>query len=188
MVKPHADKSGKEKPIASYHTSRFSHIFSYIIGILLIVVGVFLAYPPFEIPYISYLPLDVIYYVAIVALGAVILIVTDLKRMFYSLEMRETHLTIKRGVLSRKKSRISYKHITDVDVNQSAFQRLFRYGDIEIGVPGTSVQQSIRQEFTGRGDVNIERLGNVQQHRGIFLKGFKKVGEIESIIIKHIRK
>ena len=96
--------------------------------------------------------------------------------------MKEDHVFIQRGLLSKQTTRITYHNISDVHIKQSALQRIFGIGDIEIGVPGSNIHQSVKQSFTGKGDVKIKGLGNIQQ-RGISLEKIQKVRTIEKQLL-----
>lgn len=90
--------------------------------------------------------------------------------------LEKDSMIIESGYFSKNSTRVNYNYVSDIRVRQSFFQRMFGYGDIEIGIIGSSLQQN----FLGKGDVKIESKG---LHPRIVLKNFQNVKKIEAIIL-----
>ena len=67
-------------------------------------------------------------------------IIVEIKLRSNGILLEKTGIIIGSGYLSKNVVRINYDHISDIRIRQSFFQRIFGYGDIEIGVQGASLQ------------------------------------------------
>src|SRR3989338_776103 len=156
--------------VKTYHVSRIVFLLRYIILTALIIFGV-----------VMYL-LNYSYalYVSSIGLGILGFILLEFRIRSNKISTEGEGIIIESGTFSKSKVRVNYSNISDIRINQTVFQRMFGYGDIEIGVPGSFLQQN----FSGRGDIRIETKG---LYPGIILKKFQKVNTIENIILSNIR-
>ncbi|MEK6888331.1 MAG: PH domain-containing protein [Candidatus Aenigmatarchaeota archaeon] len=156
--------------VKTYHVSRLVFLLRYIILAALIIFGVAM----YMLNY-SYA-----IYVSSIGIGILGFIILEFRIRSNRIIMESDGITLESGTFSRNKIRVNYGNISDIRINQTMFQRMFGYGDIEIGIPGSFLQQN----FAGRGDIRIETKG---LYPGIVLKKFQKVDTIENIISSNIR-
>ena len=159
----------KEK-IQSFHVSRLKFFSRYAVVVVLLALGI--AGYRFGYSYIYYIPSII---VAIIGL-----IIVEIKLRSNGILLEKTGIIIGSGYLSKNVVRVNYDHISDIRIRQSFFQRIFGYGDIEIGVQGASLQQN----FSGKGDVKIDPSG---LHSGVVLKKFQNVASIERNILSRMQ-
>jgi len=153
----------------TYHVSRFTFLFRYFIVTALVAIGILAIYAG-----MSYA-----IYLSAFGLATLALIVFELRIRSNRIRLADNVVIIESGVLSKNSTRISYGNISDIRINQTAMQRMFGYGDIDMGVPGSFLQQN----FSGKGDVNIDTAG---MHPGVTLKKFQNVRMIEKTVLKKI--
>jgi len=170
MDMPQQTQQQKEQPMV-YHTSRFSVARYYVLAAIIVAVAAVF----YE------LNGSTLTSVISVALLVVILVLTELKVRLNKVLLGSRGMTIETGMFSKSTTRLHYQSIVDIRVSQSFFQRMFGYGNIEIGVPGATIQQNVRQQFAGRGDVKISGLGS--HHKGIVVHDMQNVREMERFIL-----
>jgi len=156
----------KEK---SYHISRFTFFLRYLI-IAVLLAGALIAYR---------LNMSYAIYVSAGGLAILGLIVFELRIRSNKVVLEKDVILIESGLFSKKITKINYSNISDIRVRQSFFQRILHYGNIEIGVPGSNLQQN----FTGQGNVNVTTSG---LHPGITLEKFQNIRSIEKTVMSKI--
>ncbi len=111
--------------------------------------------------------------------------------LFFLLEMKvrakyilvkKVALVIENGFFSKQTSRISYSQISYLHVKQTIFQRIFGYGNLEIGVPG----EVTMHYFAGTGEVNINN--DAAASKGIVIIGVQNVRTVEALIMNRIHR
>lgn len=152
-----------------FHVSHMKFSVAYVLIAILIVSGI-AGY---------FFTNSLVYYVPLIALGVAGTAIIEIKLRMNSISLGRESMIIQSGSFSKNSIRINYNYVSEIRVRQSFFQRLLGYGDIEIGIPGASLQQN----FLGKGDVNIDTKG---LHPGIVLKKFQSVKKIEQIILSRI--
>lgn len=146
----------------SYHVSRLTFLIQYVISIVLLGFGLF-AY---------FKGMSYAIFISSIGISALGFIVLETRIRSNKIILGNDNVSVESGLLSKNSIRIGYNNISDIRINQTFFQRIFGYGNIEMGVPGAVLQQS----FAGRGDVKVETAG---LHPGITLKKFQNVRNIE---------
>ena len=131
-----------------YHTARMSFFWFYVVCMIGLLASIYM--------YMNggYYPFLFVSLLVIIALALM-----EIKIKNNKVILREDHMKIETGLLSKKRTRINYQNITDTRIEQSFMQRVFGFGDIEIGVPGSIINRNINQKFMGIGDVKINDLG-----------------------------
>ena len=163
--------------IASYHISRFRFFWKYVLFIIALAAGA-VAYR---------LGYSYIIFSSLIIFGLVGFVLLEIKVRSERFVLTSEYAKIDFGLFSKNTVRVPYYNIADIRIYQSFLQRFFRYGDIEIGVPGTVLQQRVSQHFSGKGDIKIISPGKDSavgsRSRGIFLSKFQKVREIENHLL-----
>ena len=149
----------------SYHVSRMTFFSRYLGMVALLVIG--LVIYRISLSYTVLLPF--------VVLAIAGLLISEIKTRNHKIMLGPENIMIESGVFSKNVTKIDYVNISDTRIRQTATQRIFNYGDIEIGVPGAYLQQN----FSGRGEVTVNAAG---MHPGVVLKNFQKINEIERYI------
>ncbi|MFC2143704.1 PH domain-containing protein [Candidatus Aenigmatarchaeota archaeon] len=167
--------SHEGKIIGSYHITRFRYIGGYILFVLLFVGGILLysmgyGYFEFSFP---------------IGLAIFFLVALEIKIRSTKIIMKERDVVVRIGLLSKKTTRIRYHNITDIHINQTFLQRVFKYGDIEIGVPGATQHHSLTQHFKGKGAVHVGEFG--KEGNGLLLKNIQNVKNIERKMLSKAR-
>ena len=153
----------------SYHISRMTFFSRYISVLALLVIG--LVIYQISLSYTVLLPF--------VVLAIAGLLVFEIKTRNHKIIIGSENIVVISGVFSKNATKINYANISDIRIRQTAMQRIFNYGNIEIGVPGASFQQN----FSGKGDVMVNAS---DIHPGVVIKNFQKIGEIERHILSKI--
>ncbi|MFH1978120.1 MAG: PH domain-containing protein [Candidatus Aenigmatarchaeota archaeon] len=170
----------KETESTSYHVSRIGYIAKYILFLIILFGTIALIITNYPVPFISeFLP--ILYPIGII-IGLLGLTILEVGMRSTKIKLEEYNIIFNKGIFSKNTTRINYKSITDVNIRQSVLQRMFGYGNLEIGVPGA--QQSITQHFSGTGDIN---LGDVRGHHAIVLQNFQKIRKLEKNILLRMR-
>jgi len=69
-------------------------------------------------------------YIFIGAIAAASIAYSELDRWNYWIEIDETGVTVEKGLLRKKRLIVPRQILTDMDIKQSVFQRLLRFGQI----------------------------------------------------------
>jgi|GEM_PF-6907545 len=161
--------------IVHYHASRFRFKTSYLASVVLIFIGLFVYYQQY--PWYSYTSLTI--------LAAANIVINEVKIRSDKITLKEDSFTIELGLLSKKTRKVGYRNVSEIDVRQTVFQRMFGHGDIEIGVLGSNIQHNISHHFSGKGDVKLEAPTNAPH--GIILRKFQRVKDIEATILSRMK-
>ena len=153
----------------SYHVSRFTFFAHYVVVALLIAGG--------AAAYASGMSYAI--YASAFGLAVLIIAVSELRIRSNKIILANDVVIIESGVFSKNSTRINYGNITDIRVQQTFLQRAFRYGDIEMGVPGSFLQQN----FSGKGDVKVDAAG---LHPGVTLRKFQNIRSIEKSVLSRV--
>ncbi len=162
--------------IESFHPSRFKYIKLYIFIIILIAAGYYFYSGGYSMAY--FLPIWISPFIIIIYMEFSIrdpLLILD-----------SDGLLLKSGTFSKSTKRIQYSHIANIQIKQNFRQRLFRYGDLYIDIPGSNVQQNISQNFSGKGDVKISGMG--ESEKALVLQRFQNVSKIEKILMNKMKR
>jgi len=158
--------------VYSYHVSRFRFASRYTALVLLLAFGV-----------ASYiLHYNFFIYASSLCVALLGIMVFEIKIRSNKIVVDHDGILIRSGFLSKNSTKINYRSISDIRIRQSPLQRMLGYGNLEIGVPGSSVTQN----FTGKGDVRIENFSGL--HSGVVLSKFQKVRSLEGNISSRISK
>ena len=110
-------------------------------------------------------------------------VATRLERLTLTAEGLIAHT----GLLSRSTTRINYNRIAHLNVTQSFLQRLVGSGNIEIGVPGATLNQRVIHNFSGKGDVKLGPAHDLAPKQGVVLQNFQSIRRIEAAIASQTR-
>lgn len=153
----------------SYHVSRLTFFSRYVAVLALLVLGV--AFYRLSNSYTVLIP-----FILLAVAGFALL---EIKTRNHKILLTPETIIVESGVFSKNSTKINYRSISDTRVRQSFWQRIFNYGDVEIGVPGANLQQN----FSGKGDITVNAT---DMRPGIVLKNFQKINEIERHIASRI--
>lgn len=156
--------------VLSYHVSRLTFFSRYVAVLALLILGI--AFYQLNNSYTILIP-----FILLAVAGFLLLKIKT--RNHKILLTPETIIIVESGVFSKNSTKINYRSISDTRVRQSFWQRIFNYGDVEIGVPGANLQQN----FSGKGDITVNAT---DMRPGIVLKNFQKINEIEHHIVSRI--
>lgn len=155
-----------------YRVSRYQTLRGYIIMVFLFITSFYMYVFDFYSRF----------FVIPAVIGLIILIALEIKILSTSIVLENDNFVIRRGFISKDKTRIPYHSITRIKMYQSIFQRIFGCGDIEITSPGSTIQQI--QHFKGTGNVNVSGEG-LKQHE-LRVKNFRNIKSLESGLMSKI--
>lgn len=114
----------KKIGVLKVRNSRKIYIPLYFMIIVLLIVIIYIK--------ISERPLDDIAFKFAMAFIIAFLIATELHRLGNSYEITDSSIILKHGYFTTISKRIEYGAISDIDVKQNLWQRIFLYGNIQI--------------------------------------------------------
>ena len=105
-----------ERIVRKFHPSPFNFIWSYLLGVVLIIPGLVTVICPI--------------------IGVVLIIYTELDRRSITYMITDKRIMKERGIFGKTNSSTIYTKITDIHSSQSAIQSMLGIGDISINTAG----------------------------------------------------
>jgi uncharacterized membrane protein YdbT with pleckstrin-like domain len=131
--------------MAGFHISRWRYGWGYIVVFSLVIIAIwFTDHGGDTASYIAG------------GLALVLFFLLEILVRMERLVISDSGIKLRKGFLSKNVTRVAYSTISNVSVSQSVFQRLLRYGDIEIDTPGGPTAEIVLLKFQDAG--KIERL------------------------------
>ncbi len=106
---------------------------------------------------------------SILIIPFIIMIVDIIAKKCYTIEFYDDYVIERSGILSKSQKRSAFLGVLGVSVNQSAWQRICGYGDVQVDV-------------SGRWDVNTNDLANPVGLQRYLETKFVKGGKVTNVI------
>ncbi|MCS7123721.1 MAG: PH domain-containing protein [Candidatus Aenigmarchaeota archaeon] len=113
-------------------TSRIKNLHKYLIGFAFLIFGL-LNYFKLFIFYLVF-PFSNFIYLSNVAIGFLIVLYTEVKRMNTRYIIKENEITEVKGLIIRKRTNVLLSRVSHIKLKQNLIDRIFGVGDIEIFV------------------------------------------------------
>lgn len=146
-----------------YHRSRFGFSSTYILSLILLIASIAS----------FYFSMEMIFTISFFGIFLLLLIVAEIYVKSQKILLSNDEVVIQKGLLSKQIRTIDFDSITDIHVEQSVFQRIFRYGNIVIGIPGSNIHHTASKHPS-------------HDNSGLVVNKIQKVKEIEKIIRSRI--
>lgn len=93
----------------------------------------------------------------------VLLIIFEILIRLEQVIITENGIEFRKGILSRHVTRASYQSVSNVFIRQSLFQRMFKFGDVDIDTAGGPEPEIVLHNFQKAG--KIEELIESHSHK-----------------------
>lgn len=126
---------------AFFRTSRMKHVLLYSLAAALVIFGVWLYDGATDgNTYIVAWILSIT--------GIILALALEIAIRYERITLTEHEIEHKTGILSKKMMRINYHNISNVNLQQTLFQRIFGFGDVYIDTPGGAGYEIILYGFS----------------------------------------